>query len=181
MRQVGLDYITLDAGLLWQATPDTTIGLMAKNLVDLHKSGFVRTTTEKIFQSRFSMPLIFTLAVAVTKDTWLFTCDQEIIRDHFGGLEKKTAEFWLVRAGIEKRLQDNTFLRAGLIIPVVARTSSLGNIRNDLPNPKFGATIGAGVNFRHFKFDLAITGNPGRSYIEQKIYLQAVASISLML
>ena len=178
---MGLDYTTLDAGLLWQATPDITIGLMAKNLVDLHKSGFVRTTTERISQTRFSMPLISTLAVAVTKDTWLFTCDQEVIYGHFGGLEKKKAEFWLVRVGVEKRISNNRFIRAGLIIPLIARTSSLGNIRNDLPSPKFGATIGAGMNFRRFKVDLAITGNPGRSYIEQKIYLQAVAGITIIL
>lgn len=154
---------------------------MFRNLVDLHKSGYDRTTTEKISQARFSMPLITTLAVAVRQDTWLFTCDQELIYGHFGGQEKKKIEFWMIRAGIEKRVLDNKFLRAGLIIPVIARTTSLGNIRNDLPDPKFGATIGAGINFRHFTADLAVTGNPGKSYVEQKICLQAIASITLML
>ncbi len=154
---------------------------MTKNLVDLHKSGYERTKTEKNSQTRFSMPLITTLAVAVQQDTWLFTCDQEFIYGHFGGQEKKKIEFWMIRAGMEKQVLDHTFLRAALIIPVIARTTSLGNIRNDLPSPKFGATIGAGFVFSHFKFDLAITGNPGKSYVEQKIYLQAVASISLML
>jgi len=154
---------------------------MAKNLIDLHKSGYIRTTATEASDNRFSLPLYITLGVAVQKETWQFSCDQEVIYGHFGGLEKKKAEFWLIRAGIEKKIFDNKFLRAGLIIPVIARTSSLGNIRADLPDPKFGVTLGGGVIFRHFKADLAVTGNPGKSYVEQDIHLQAIASISLLL
>ena len=181
LREVGLDYTTIDAGLLWQVREDVTLGVMSKNLIDVHKSGYIRRTDTRIGKNGFSMPLITTLAVTVEKETWRFACDQELIYGHFGGQEKKKAEFWLMRAGVEKRIFGHLFLRAGVIVPMVARTSSLGDLRDDLPDPKFGLTLGAGISFSHIKADLALTGNPAKSYIEQDLYPQIVASLSLLL
>jgi hypothetical protein len=77
-------------------------------------------------------------------------------------------KFWFVRAGIEKKLQNQFIVRFGITNPVIAETSSLGNLRAKLPNPKFSASCGIGYEFKHLKLDAALSFNPGLSYVKHK-------------
>jgi len=102
-----------------------------------------------------------------------------VIYGKYGGSGDKKAKFWLLRAGIEKKMTAFFTLRCGIIIPIIARTATLGNIRNDLPDPKMGGTLGLGVTYGNMTVDLAIYGDPARSYIEQEVRLKSVGSITV--
>ena len=69
---------------------------------------------------------------------------------------------------MEKVLQKYLKLRAGLILPLIAHTSTIGNILNDIPFPKIGGSIGIGVEIARFVIDLAAYGDPGKSYVEHE-------------
>lgn len=59
-------------------------------------------------------------------------------------------------------------LRFGLTNPVIAETSTLGDIRSKLPNPKFTLSTGCGYNFKNITLDLAVFFNPAQSYVQRK-------------
>lgn len=98
---------------------------------------------------------------------YLLSMDSEYIFGAFGGLEKKTANIWLLRAGLEKNIGYGLILRAGLLYPVVVRTSSLGDLTRDMPQPGIGGSLGIGAVFKRFNLDAAVYADPARSYVEQ--------------
>jgi hypothetical protein len=66
-----------------------------------------------------------------------------------------------------------------VIIPIIAETDSLGNIRDDLPGLKIGGALGIGVTFEKITFDAAVYGDPARGYVEQTIRIKGVVSLSI--
>ena len=66
--------------------------------------------------------------------------------------------------------------RAGMIIPVIARTSSTGDLRKHMPFPKASGTLGIGIHLKKYSLDVALFGDPGRSYAQQKPVIQCMGS-----
>ncbi len=152
---------------------------MVKNIVDINESS--HSAIELPENSGFSLPTYTTFGYSAQYKDFLLCLDNELIYGHYGGTKSKKATLWFVRAGVEKKLNDLFTLRCGLTIPVVARTDTLGNIRNDLPWPKMGGAVGIGAKFNRFTFDFSVYGDPAQSYVDQKISIKAVGSLTIIL
>jgi hypothetical protein len=68
-------------------------------------------------------------------------------------------------------------LRAGLVYPVTVRSSSLGDLKKELPWPRMGATLGLGLAQKRFKIDLALYGDPAKSYVQREPILGATGTV----
>ncbi len=80
--------------------------------------------------------------------------------------------------GYEKKINGKLTGRMGLIIPLKAWTSTLGNLLANVPPPKVGGSAGVGYAIsKNADFDFALFGDPMRSYIEKKITLSVTASL----
>lgn len=119
------------------------------------------------------------MGISSKRDGYIFSLDNEIIHGRYGGEEKKTAKFWLLRGGVEKEIEGILKLRLGLIYPVVAYTSTVGDMREDIPPPKIGGAVGIGAEFDRLIIDLAVYGDPARSYVEQEKVVTSVGTIIL--
>jgi hypothetical protein len=148
------------------------IGFSAKNFI-----GF--STRDKY--SSFSLPYYLTVGISRTGGNATVSLDSEYIFGKFGGVVEKDAEMWFLRAGLEKPLAPWATARAGIIYPVIAKTSSLGNIRDDMPSPKMGGSIGLGLNVRSFVLDVSVYGDPVESYLQQRARISSVISITTRL
>lgn len=150
---------------------------MVKNIADIYESS--SSPNKPPEGSGFSLPTYTTLGFAAWYNDLLLTIDNELIYGHYGGRKSKTATFWFLRAGAEKKLSDLFALRCGITIPIVARTDTLGNIRNDLPWPKMGGAIGISADLRGFTLDFSIYGDPAESYVDQTIRIKTVGSLTV--
>jgi len=174
---LGIKYQTIDAGLLYRISPTHRIGLMVKNIIDIHESS---NSPDNIPEnSTFSLPLYTTLGYSIHYRGVLLSFDNELIYGHYGGTQSKKATFWFVRAGAEKKFNKWLTLRCGLTIPLLAKTDTLGNIRNDLPWPKMGGAVGAGLKYERFTFDFSVYGDPAKSYVNQSIRIKTVFSLTI--
>jgi len=128
---------------------------------------------------RVSLPKYLILGISTIQYGYTFSMDSEYVFGKFGGLEKKTAKIWLLRAGLEKPLEYNLKFRMGLIYPVVVRTSSIGDITNDIPWPKIGGSLGIGADLKWIVLDFAVYGDPAKSYLEQEatVSLETTATL----
>ncbi len=126
----------------------------------------------------FELPRYFTLGASRRWDGFTFAVDSEYIRGDLGGRQKKTVDIWLLRAGVEKRLYPWLTGRAGLICPLSARTSTLGNLRDDIPSPKVGPTLGLSINYENWQVDISLHGDPALSYIKQRAAVAAALSLT---
>jgi len=127
----------------------------------------------------FSLPRYATLGISSNKDGYTFSLDNEIIYGRYGAGEKKTAKFWLIRTGVEKEIEGTIELRLGLIYPVIAYTSTVGDMREDIPSPKIGGAVGIGAELYIFIIDFAVYGDPAKSYVEQERVVTSVGTITL--
>ncbi len=127
--------------------------------------------------SGFAVPKYVTLALSHTIEPTTFSLDSEYIFGRFGGYEKQSANIWFLRGGIERRLTQHIRLRSGLAYPVVAETSASGDLKKDLPWPGTGASLGLGLVLERFDIDLALYGDPARSYVEQTLNLGATGTL----
>jgi len=127
----------------------------------------------------FSLPRYVTVGISSKRGGSTFSLDSEIIHGRYGGEEKKRAKFWLLRAGVEKEIEVILKLRLGLIYPLVAYTSTVGDMREDIPSPKIGGAVGIGAEFDRFIIDFAVYGDPARSYVEQDRVVTSVGTIIL--
>jgi hypothetical protein len=153
------------------------MGLMAKNILEFNESGYRENSDTLRKSDNFSLPMAATLGVSWKSPIGCLALDNEIIYGKYGGFSEKTAKFWFIRGGAERKMSNYVSLRAGIIVPVIAETSTLGDIRNDLPAPKFGGSIGIGFACNHLKADFALSGDPGKSYIDNQIRIMATAGI----
>ena len=127
----------------------------------------------------FSLPRYAILGISSKKGGYTFSLDNEIIFGRYGGKEKKTARFWLLRGGVEKKVGGTLELRLGLIYPVVAYTSTVGDMRKNIPSPRIGGAVGIGVEFDRFIIDFALYGDPAKSYVEQDTVVTSVGTMTL--
>jgi hypothetical protein len=129
---------------------------------------------------RYSLPRYVTLGISSETGAYTFSLDSEVIFGRFGRDGNKTAQFWFLRGGLEMELGGIVKARAGLIYPVVAYSSTTGDMREDIPSPKIDATAGIGVELGRITIDFAVYGDPARSYVEQERVLSSVAAITIM-
>ena len=127
----------------------------------------------------FSLPRYATLGISSKKDGYTFSLDNEIIHGRYGTGKNKTAKFWLIRSGVEKEIEGILELRLGLIYPVMAYTSTVGDMREDIPSPKMGGAVGIGAELYIFIIDFAVYGDPAKSYVEQDQVVTSVGTITL--
>jgi hypothetical protein len=163
-----VEYETIDLGANYRISDKTRLGFMFKNIV-----GF----SFKDEYKEFSVPKYITLAVAHAIGRTTVTLDSEYIFGRFGGVEKQSADIWFLRGGIEHRLNPTILLRAGLVYPVIAETSASGDLKEDIPSPGIGGSLGLGVRLKWFDIDLAIYGDSARSYVEQSLRLGATGTL----
>ena len=168
VRNLAVEYETIDLGAIYRVSDTTRLGVMFKNVV-----GF----SYKDEYSGFTVPKYATLAMSHTIGPTTLTLDSEYIFGRFGGYEKQSADIWFLRGGIEHRLTRHICLRAGLVYPVVAETSASGNLKEDIPWPGTGASLGLGLVLERFNIDLALYGDPGRSYVAQTLILGATGTL----
>lgn len=167
--KLAVEYNSVDLGLLYRISSTIRIGLMLKSVF-----GF---SLKRKYDS-FAPPKSATLGVSIRKKKKTFSFDSEFIFGRFGGLKQQTAEIWLLRAGLENEIGRVFRLRGGLVYPVIARTSSLGDLKSDIPWPKVGGSIGIGLELKRFNIDLALYGDPAKSYVEQELVLGAMATLT---
>ena len=154
-------YKTADIGFLYQS-PDNTS----------HRYGFtLRNPLET------SKPKYMDFGVVRFEKGYTYTFDIERIYGHYGNTGK-TARFLFLRGGYERKLRGPFTGRFGLILPVIAKTSSLGNIRKDIPGIGLGGTLGLGYTRGDSTLDLAVFGDPGRSFVEKKISIGTSMSLT---
>lgn len=128
--------------------------------------------------SGFALPTYATLALSHTIGPTLLSFDSEYIFGNFGGYEKQSANIWFLRGGLEHRLNRYLRLRAGLVYPVIAETSSSGDLMKDIPWPGIGASLGMGLVLDRFDIDFAIYGDSAKSYIDQELKLGATGTLA---
>lgn len=145
---------------------------MAKNFISF-------ATREKY--KTFSLPYYITAGISRDNGDYAISMESEYLFGNFGGLIEKDASIWLLRAGFEKLITNRTRARLGIIYPVIAKTSTIGNMRDDMPSPKAGGSIGLGINYRSFTLDVSIYGDPMESYVKQEIQIASVVSITIHL
>lgn len=168
--ELAVAYNSIDLGILYQVSESIRIGAMLKN-------GFGFATQEKYRE--FAPPKYATLAFSVTIRQTVLALDSEHVFGRFGGRTKQTADIWLLRGGLENRLTHRLRLRAGLVYPVTVRSSSLGDLTKELPWPRMGATLGLGLVQKRFNIDLALYGDPAKSYVQREPVLGATGTVVL--
>jgi hypothetical protein len=126
----------------------------------------------------FAAPQYVTLAVSHTIGPTTLALDSEYIFGEFGGYIKESADIWFLRGGIEYRIVPRAHLRAGLVYPVIAETTASGDLKNEIPSPGMGGSLGLGLIFQHVNIDLAVYGDQARSYVEQALKLGATATLT---
>ena len=171
-EKIRLEYNTIDIGGLYRFSEQVQIGFMAKN--------FIEFSTRSKYDS-FSLPYYLTVGISKTSSRYTMSLESEHIFGTFGGLVEKDARIWFLRAGFERGITSRTKIRLGIIYPVIAKTSTIGNIRDDMPSPKAGGSIGLGVKYRSFTLDFSIFGDPMKSYLKQKVRFSSVVSITMHL
>lgn len=153
---------------MYHLTDEINLGLMVKNIYGVSSNKD---------DDAFSLPRYATVGISLSKAGYTFSLDSEIVHGRYGGAEKKTAQFWLLRGGVEKEIGDVFRVRFGLIYPVVAYTSTAGDIRDEIPWPKIGGAAGIGAEFDKLTIDFAVYGDPARSYAEQDTVLLSVGTL----
>jgi hypothetical protein len=170
MERITLKYNTIDLGGQYRLSDNTRLGVMLKNAY-----GFPL----KNEYEDFSLPRHLTIGISNTHSDYTMSFDSEYVFGTFSGLKKKEVEMLFLRAGFEKEIVSWAIGRIGLIYPVIAKTSTLGNIKNDMPWPKIGGALGLGLRYKNFLVDLSIYGDPAKSYVEQTPVISSVLSVTM--
>lgn len=145
-------YKTMDVGMHYRFSNTRRFGLSIRNPLEVSKPKYLN----------------FGMAWAPESRSYVYEVDVEYVFGHYG-TDKKSVNFLMLRSGMEKDLHNGWKLRGGLIIPVRARTSSLGDLYKKMPSPKMDITLGVGYKYKAHTIDLAIFGDPGWAYIQKTL------------
>ena len=128
----------------------------------------------------FAVPKYATLAISHSMGPTTLSLDSEYIFGQFGAYKKESANIWLLRGGIEHRTTQNLRMRTGrLVYPVIAETSASRDLKEDMPWPGTGVSLGVGLVFKRFDIDLALYGDSARTYVEQSLNLGATGTLTI--
>lgn len=166
--KVELEYNAFDFGALYHVREGLRLGLMAKNIYG--------RSPNKGYE-RYSLPRYVTMGISSEMGAYTVSLDSEVIFGRFGRVENKVAQFWFLRGGVERALGSRFKVRVGLIYPVVAYTSTAGDMRDDMPSPKIGGAAGIGAEFGRITIDFAVYGDPARSYVEEERVITSVGTV----
>jgi len=158
--------------LLYRVRKGLHVGLTAKNVYG--------ASPNKGYE-HYALPRYVTLGLSSQLGTYTFALDSEVIFGRFGRNKDSAAQFWFVRTGLEKKLASGLNARLGLIYPVVAYTSTAGDMQEEIPSPKIGGAAGIGVEIGRISIDFTVYGDPAKSYAEQQRVLTAVGTITVKL
>ena len=153
-----VSYETMDFGLLYRAGPSRSVGLSLRNPLEKTK------------------PKYLNLGYARRKGNSILTLDVERIFGNYSH-EMRTADFLMVRAGAERDLKNGWKLRGGMLIPLRAKTSTLGDIYSRIPSPKVDIALGAGYEYKNYIVDFAVYGDPGRGYVNKELKAGSVLTM----
>lgn len=145
-------YKTMDAGFHYRASDTRQFGLTLRNPLESSKPKYLN----------------FGMAWTPEGGDNIYTFDVEYVFGHYG-TDLKSVNFLMFRTGMEKDLRNGWKARGGLIIPVRARTSSLGDMYKQIPAPKMDLTLGVGYTHKAHTVDLALFGDPGWGYIQKEL------------
>ncbi|MCF7792802.1 MAG: hypothetical protein K9N09_02460 [Candidatus Cloacimonetes bacterium] len=166
--EFGVDFTTFDLGLIYKINPKTSASLVYRNIVDFWGRRIHEDEDSNYEKAAdFSSPNFLTLGVSYKYKSYNLYLDSELLSGYYGS-NKKYMKFWFIRAGAEKFLTKSLIVRSGITYPVMAETSSLGNILDTIPNPKFNAAVGLGYQIKNWILDTTLFFNPGMSYVEHK-------------
>ena len=168
-RNLSVEYENIDLGAVYQVSDATRLGIMFKNIIGFSFNDEYRG---------FAVPKYATIALSHAKGPSTLSLDNEYIFGRFGGKEKQSADIWLLRGGIEQRVTQRIRLRTGLIYPIIAKTSATDDLKKDIPWPGAGISLGLGLILKRFNLDLALYGDPARSYVEQTPTLGATGTLT---
>jgi hypothetical protein len=158
-QEVKLAYSAFDVRALYRVREGLRLGLMAKNLYGkFSNEGY----------ERYAFPRYVTLGIASEMGAYIFSLDTEVIFGGFGREKDNVAQFWFVRGGVESELGSRFTVRVGLLYPMVAYTSTAGDMRGYMPSPKIGGAAGIGAKFGRIAIDFAVYGDPARSYVDEE-------------
>jgi hypothetical protein len=168
-KTLAVEYDSIDLGAIYRCSDATRVGIMLKNMI-----GF----SFKKKYNRFALPYYATLSVSHKIGPTTLSFDSEYIFGKFGGYQKQSAKIWFLRGGLENRLTHYLSLRAGLIYPLMARSSTLGDLKAGIPWPRIGPCLGLGLVLNRFDIDIALYGDPAKSYVEQRPTLGATGTLT---
>lgn len=151
-------YETIDLGLHYRDSETRHFGLSLRNPIEATKPKYINA------------------GVALFRGRDVFTFELEHIYGEYSQ-DYRSVNFIMLRAGMERDLENGWKLRGGLIYPIRARTSTLGNIRAKIPSPKFDVAAGAGYSFSDFTLDFAIYGDPGWGYVKEELRARSVFTL----
>jgi hypothetical protein len=167
-QDLAVQYNSFDLGAIYRIFQSARIGIMLKNI-----AGF---SFREEYRG-FSLPKYATLAMSYTIRQTTLSLDSESIFGRFGGPEKQSVDIWLLRGGLEHCFGSHLRIRAGFMVPAIAQSSSLGDLKTDMPWPRMGGSLGIGLVLERFDIDLALYGDPARSYVERGPVLGASGSL----
>lgn len=167
-KNLSLENENIDLGAIYSVSESTRLGVMFKNVVDF-------SYNDKY--SRFNLPKYATIGLSQTHGPTLLSLDNEYIFGRFGIDGEQSANIWLVRGGLEYRANQLIQLRTGLIYPVIAETSDTGDLKQDIPWPGIGGSLGLGLDLKRFNVDFALYSDLARSYVDQTPTLGATATL----
>lgn len=151
-------YETFDMGAMYKLNENHQFGIAIRNPLEETK------------------PKYLTIGAAWMRPGYRVTLDIERIFGEYGN-DLRKCRFLMLRSGMEKDLSDALKVRAGVIIPLQARTSSLGDLRSKIPDPKVDVTLGAGYTYKKYTLDFAVYGDPGKSYVTSDLKVGAVMTL----
>jgi len=155
-----VQYDTVDIGFHYRESDRRHFGLSLRNPFEKTKPKYINA------------------GVAWFRGRDIFTFDIEHIYGNYSSY-MRTVNFLMLRAGMERGMKNNWKIRGGLVIPVRARTSTLGDVRAKLPSPKIDATFGAGYSYGRYTMDLAVYGDPGWGLIKEKLKASSVLTLRM--
>jgi hypothetical protein len=163
-----VDFTTFDIGMIYKINVITSVSLVYRNIIDFWGQHIRKDdNSNTVNPSNFTSPNFITIGVSSKFNSMNFYLDSELLSGYYGG-NKRYMKFWFIRAGAEKIFTNSISIRSGITYPVIAETSSLGNILDTIPNPKFNAAVGIGYEIKNWNFDASLFFNPGMSYVEHK-------------
>jgi len=175
-----LDFGHFNFGLQWDVSSILKLGATINNAIPWYKRKFSEKNGEHIIsEAVFVVPIKYSLGGSIIKERNRFHLDTEILAGRYGGRSVKRMTFWFMRAGFERNLTDKLTGRCGVMIPLVMKTTTLGDI--SIPAPGLNGSLGVGYTFRRAKLDLAVYGDPGLSYVRHEAVIGLMVSGSFFL
>jgi len=151
-------YETMDFGAFYKLNKRRQFGLTLRNPLEDTK------------------PKYLTLGTAWLRDDYRITLDIENIFGEYSN-EMRKCSFIMIRSGYERDLPNGLKVRGGIIYPLRARTSTLGDLKSRIPSPKIDATLGAGYTYKDYTLDFAVYGDPGKSYVTDDLKFGSVFTL----